>query len=75
MPVLMSTNATTHDYYESHSDHAGEKKGRPYPPMTREEREWLDTYYTPHNTRLRHLLTELGRTLPGWLVNATSTIL
>jgi hypothetical protein len=48
----MSTNATTHDYYESHSDHAGEKKGHPYPPMTREEREWLDTYYTPHNTRL-----------------------
>ena len=49
---------------------AGKSKGRSYPPMTSEEHQWLDTYYAPHNTRLRQLLTELGRTPPGWLVNS-----
>ena len=49
---------------------AGKGKGRSYPAMTTEEQQWLTAYYAPYNTRLRQLLTELGRTPPRWLVNS-----
>ena len=46
----------------------GKGKGRSYPPMSTADHQWLESYYSPHNARLRELLTELGRTHPGWLL-------
>ena len=60
----------THHFPDCVSGRAGKGKGRSYPPMATEEQQWLATYYAPHNTRLRHQLTELGRTPPGWLVSS-----
>ena len=46
----------------------GKGKGRSYPPMSMADHQWLDRYYSPHNARLREILTELDRTPPGWLL-------
>ncbi|XP_078232752.1 bifunctional heparan sulfate N-deacetylase/N-sulfotransferase 4 isoform X1 [Pogona vitticeps] len=45
----------------------GKSKGRKYPPMDQESREFLSNYYRDHNVELSKLLHRLGQPLPSWL--------
>ncbi|KAM9580721.1 bifunctional heparan sulfate N-deacetylase/N-sulfotransferase 4 isoform 1-T1 [Guaruba guarouba] len=45
----------------------GKSKGRKYPPMDQESREFLSSYYRDHNVELSKLLHRLGQPLPSWL--------
>ncbi|RLV96725.1 hypothetical protein DV515_00012508 [Chloebia gouldiae] len=45
----------------------GKSKGRKYPPMDRESRAFLSSYYREHNVELSKLLHRLGQPLPSWL--------
>ena len=44
-------------------------KGRHYPKMTEESRNWLLEYYEKFNQDLKQLMTRKGLTLPVWLDN------
>ncbi|XP_031452772.1 bifunctional heparan sulfate N-deacetylase/N-sulfotransferase 4 [Phasianus colchicus] len=45
----------------------GKSKGRKYPPMDQESRDFLSSYYREHNVELSKLLHRLGQPLPSWL--------
>nr|XP_020658441.1 bifunctional heparan sulfate N-deacetylase/N-sulfotransferase 4 [Pogona vitticeps] len=45
----------------------GKSKGRKYPPMDQESREFLSNYYRDQNVELSKLLHRLGQPLPSWL--------
>ena len=45
----------------------GRGKGRHYPPMRMETKEYLRSFYRPHNEALVKLLSKLGYTSPAWL--------
>jgi len=45
----------------------GKGKGRKYPPMDQDSKEWLKKYYRKSNEHLEKLLTKLGYSIPTWL--------
>ena len=49
----------------------GPSKGRHYPAMSESDRDFLRSYYIPHNRKLSHTLSELSRTPPQWLSSLT----
>lgn len=50
----------------------GEAKGRKYPPMSRDARLYLARHYWARNRQLARILTDIGQSLPSWLLDATS---
>lgn len=45
----------------------GRSKGRNYPPMSEEARNYLNKHYWPHNRQLAQILSDIGQPLPTWL--------
>lgn len=45
----------------------GKSKGRNYPPMSNEARNYLNRHYWPHNRQLARILSDIGQPLPTWL--------
>lgn len=45
----------------------GKSKGRDYPPMSDEARNYLNRHYWPHNRQLAQILSDIGQPLPTWL--------
>lgn len=50
----------------------GQSKGRKYPPMSREARNFLNRHYLAYNKQLARLLSDIGQPLPVWLDEAIS---
>ncbi|MBN3325974.1 NDST1 sulfotransferase, partial [Atractosteus spatula] len=45
----------------------GKSKGRKYPEMDTDSRDFLRGYYQEHNVELSKLLYKMGQSLPSWL--------
>jgi len=51
----------------------GKGKGRNYPPMDQNSRDWLHNYYKKANENLEKMLVKMGNEVPGWLSGDLST--
>ena len=47
----------------------GKGKGRQYPPLEEDTRNYLMDYFDPYNSKLVDLLTQHGFPIPGWLLS------